>query len=55
MYFFRKAHELYQSPAPKSLSPAFWEGEDVDPAAWNGFEAVLTGIEHSLGNHSEHI
>lgn len=50
MYFFRKAHELYKTPAPKSLSPAFWESEDVDSSEWRGFEAVLTGIEHELGN-----
>ncbi|KAI0715153.1 ER-golgi trafficking TRAPP I complex 85 kDa subunit-domain-containing protein [Earliella scabrosa] len=49
MYFFRKAHDLYQDPVPKELSPSFWESEDKSPMRWEGFPAVLPGIEHELG------
>ena len=49
MYFFRKAHELYQVPPPKELSPSFWESEDRSPTQWEGFSAVLPAIEHELG------
>ncbi|RPD64974.1 hypothetical protein L227DRAFT_571426 [Lentinus tigrinus ALCF2SS1-6] len=49
MHFFRKAHSLYQDPIPKELSPSFWESEDRSPVQWEGFPAVLPGIEHELG------
>ncbi|KAI1793952.1 ER-golgi trafficking TRAPP I complex 85 kDa subunit-domain-containing protein [Ganoderma leucocontextum] len=49
MYFFRKAHGLYQDPMPKELSPSFWESEDRNPLHWEGFSAVAPGIEHELG------
>ena len=50
MYFFRKAHDLYQDRIPKELSPSFWESEDRSSLQWEGFSAVLPGIEHELGN-----
>ncbi|KZT05978.1 uncharacterized protein LAESUDRAFT_726547 [Laetiporus sulphureus 93-53] len=49
LYFFRKAHDLYLKRPKKEVSPSFWDSEDVDPAQWRGFEAVLPGIEHELG------
>ncbi|OBZ79321.1 hypothetical protein A0H81_00967 [Grifola frondosa] len=49
MHFFRKAHDLYQSPPQKDVSPSFWESEAKNPTDWRGFEAVLPGIEHELG------
>ncbi|KAI0721227.1 ER-golgi trafficking TRAPP I complex 85 kDa subunit-domain-containing protein [Cerioporus squamosus] len=49
MHFFRKAHSLYQDRIPKELSPSFWECEDRSPMHWEGFPAVLPGIEHELG------
>ncbi|KAI0361180.1 hypothetical protein OH77DRAFT_1417397 [Trametes cingulata] len=49
MYFFRKAHDLYQNPPPKELSPSFWESEDRSPTQWAGFPSVLPSIEHELG------
>ncbi|KAI8981263.1 ER-golgi trafficking TRAPP I complex 85 kDa subunit-domain-containing protein [Trametes punicea] len=49
MYFFRRAHDLYQNPPPKELSPSFWESEDRSPTQWEGFSAVLPAIEHELG------
>ncbi|KAI0778588.1 ER-golgi trafficking TRAPP I complex 85 kDa subunit-domain-containing protein [Trametes elegans] len=49
MYFFRKAHDLYQDPPPKELSPSFWESEDRSSVRWEGFPAVLPAIEHELG------
>ncbi|KAI0800868.1 ER-golgi trafficking TRAPP I complex 85 kDa subunit-domain-containing protein [Fomes fomentarius] len=49
MYFFRKAYGLYQDPIPKELSPSFWESEDKSPTLWEGFPAILPGIEHELG------
>ncbi|KAM5531871.1 hypothetical protein V8D89_014425 [Ganoderma adspersum] len=49
MYFFRKAHDLYQDPMPKELSPSFWESEDRSSLHWEGFSAVVPGIEHELG------
>lgn len=49
MYFFRKAHDLYQDPMPKELSPSFWESEDRSSLHWQGFSAVVPGIEHELG------
>ena len=52
MYFFRKAYSLYQDPIPKELSPSFWESEDKSSMHWEGFPAVLPGIEHELGGIS---
>lgn len=52
MHLFRKAHTLYQDPIPKELSPSFWESEDRSPMRWEGFPAVLSGIEHELGDCS---
>lgn len=49
MYFFRKAHGLYQDPLPKELSPSFWESEDRSALHWEGFSAIVPGIEHELG------
>ncbi len=49
MLFFRKAHGLYQDRIPKELSPSFWEIEDRSPTRWDGFPAVLPGIDHELG------
>ncbi|KAH9944035.1 ER-golgi trafficking TRAPP I complex 85 kDa subunit-domain-containing protein [Epithele typhae] len=49
MYFFRKAHDLFQDRIPKELSPSFWESEDRTSMQWEGFHAVLPGIEHELG------
>ncbi|KAL7285211.1 hypothetical protein ACG7TL_000304 [Trametes sanguinea] len=49
MYFFRRAHELYQNPPPKELSPSFWESEDRSTTQWEGFSAVIPAIEHELG------
>jgi hypothetical protein len=51
LYFFRQAHQRYKTPAPRwyELSPSFWDSEGKDPTQWQGFEAVLSGIEHELG------
>lgn len=49
MFFFRKAHDLYRMQVPRELSPSFWDSEARDPADWEGFPAVLPGIEHELG------
>lgn len=49
LYFFRQSHELYKNPTNKSLSPAFWESEGKEQESWRGFESVLPGIEHELG------
>ncbi|KAJ6621602.1 ER-golgi trafficking TRAPP I complex 85 kDa subunit-domain-containing protein [Mycena sp. CBHHK59/15] len=49
MYFLRKAHELYKTKPLKELSPSFWDSEGHSPADENGFDAILSGIEHPLG------
>ncbi|TBU62053.1 ER-golgi trafficking TRAPP I complex 85 kDa subunit-domain-containing protein [Dichomitus squalens] len=49
LFFFRKAHDLYQDHIPKELSPSFWESEDRSSLHWEGFSAVVPGIEHALG------
>ena len=49
LYFFQQAHQLYRQPVEKELSPSFWESEDRSLSQWRGFEAVLPGIEHELG------
>ena len=53
MYLFRKAHTLYQDRVPKELSPSFWESEDHSPMQWEGFSAILPGIEHELGKWTQ--
>ena len=54
MHLFRKAHTLYQDRIPKELSPSFWESEDRSWIHWEGFSAILPGIEHELGSNSLH-
>ncbi|EMD42167.1 hypothetical protein CERSUDRAFT_90771 [Gelatoporia subvermispora B] len=49
MYLFRRAHELFETPPAKNISPSFWEGEGVGENDWQGFDAVLPAIEHELG------
>ncbi|OCH95835.1 hypothetical protein OBBRIDRAFT_767184 [Obba rivulosa] len=49
MYLFRKAHELFETPPSKNISPSFWEGEGIDEKDRQGFDAVLPAIEHELG------
>ncbi|KAJ7275176.1 ER-golgi trafficking TRAPP I complex 85 kDa subunit-domain-containing protein [Mycena haematopus] len=49
MYFLRKAHGLYKIRPPKELSPSFWDAENRSPSDENGFDAILSGIEHPLG------
>ncbi|KAG9222665.1 hypothetical protein CCMSSC00406_0004579 [Pleurotus cornucopiae] len=49
MYFLRRAHDMYASPLPKSLSPAFWESEGKDPANRERPVSIMAGIEHPLG------
>ncbi|KAJ6519689.1 ER-golgi trafficking TRAPP I complex 85 kDa subunit-domain-containing protein [Mycena sanguinolenta] len=49
MYFLRKAHGLYKIRPQKELSPSFWDAEDRSPSDENGFDAILSGIEHPLG------
>ncbi|KAJ7293446.1 ER-golgi trafficking TRAPP I complex 85 kDa subunit-domain-containing protein [Mycena rebaudengoi] len=49
MYFLRKAHELYKIRLHKELSPSFWDSEGHSPADEDGFDAILSGIEHPLG------
>jgi trafficking protein particle complex subunit 8 len=49
LYLFRQSHQLYKQPSDKNFSPSFWESEDKSPAYWQGFDAVLPGIEHELG------
>lgn len=40
---------LYQVPPEKNLSPSFWESEEKEPTQWQGFNAIVPGIEHALG------
>ena len=49
LYLFRQSHQLYRTLSDKNLSPSFWESEDRSPSSWQGFDAVLPGIEHELG------
>ncbi|KAF7339581.1 hypothetical protein MSAN_02172600 [Mycena sanguinolenta] len=49
MYFLRKAHGLHKIRPQKELSPSFWDAEDRSPSDENGFDAILSGIEHPLG------
>ncbi|KAJ7932534.1 ER-golgi trafficking TRAPP I complex 85 kDa subunit-domain-containing protein [Mycena leptocephala] len=49
MYFLRKAHGLYKIRPQKELSPSFWDSEGHSPSEENGFDAILSGIEHPLG------
>ncbi|EIN14080.1 hypothetical protein PUNSTDRAFT_59603 [Punctularia strigosozonata HHB-11173 SS5] len=49
MYFLRRAGELCASRPPMTLSPSFWESEDISPTDWQGFEAIRPGLGHALG------
>ncbi|KAJ7092588.1 ER-golgi trafficking TRAPP I complex 85 kDa subunit-domain-containing protein [Mycena epipterygia] len=49
MYFLRKAHALYKIHPQKALSPSFWDSEGHSPSNDDGFDAILSGIEHPLG------
>ncbi|KAJ7103664.1 ER-golgi trafficking TRAPP I complex 85 kDa subunit-domain-containing protein [Mycena belliarum] len=49
MYFLRKAHGLYKMSPSKELSPSFWDSEGHSPSDKDGFDAILSGIEHPLG------
>ena len=49
MYFLRKAHDLYKARPPKTLSPSFWESEGMSPSDAQGIDAIVLGIEHTLG------
>ncbi|KAJ7492750.1 ER-golgi trafficking TRAPP I complex 85 kDa subunit-domain-containing protein [Mycena latifolia] len=49
MYFLRKAHGLYKMHPQKELSPSFWDSEGHSPSNEDGFDAILSGIEHPLG------
>ncbi|KAG1875607.1 ER-golgi trafficking TRAPP I complex 85 kDa subunit-domain-containing protein [Suillus subalutaceus] len=49
MYFLRRAHELSLSRPEKLLSPSFWMSENKQPSDFEGFDAVMSGIEHPLG------
>ncbi|KAJ7125714.1 ER-golgi trafficking TRAPP I complex 85 kDa subunit-domain-containing protein [Mycena crocata] len=49
MYFLRKAHGLYKIRPAKALSPSFWDSEGHSPSGEDGFDAILSGIEHPLG------
>ncbi|KAJ6574977.1 ER-golgi trafficking TRAPP I complex 85 kDa subunit-domain-containing protein [Mycena capillaripes] len=49
MYFLRKAHGLYKIRPPKELSPSFWDSEGRSPSDEEGFDAIISGIEHPLG------
>lgn len=49
MYFLRRAHELSISRPDKLLSPSFWMSENKQPSDFEGFDAVMSGIEHPLG------
>ncbi|KAF9270075.1 hypothetical protein L218DRAFT_848836 [Marasmius fiardii PR-910] len=48
MYFLRKAHDLWNSPPQKELSPSFWDSEGVDPSKASRFDAITAGIEYPL-------
>jgi trafficking protein particle complex subunit 8 len=49
MYFLRKAQEMYRMRPQKELSPSFWDSEGVSASVSDGFDAILSGIEHPLG------
>jgi trafficking protein particle complex subunit 8 len=49
MYFLRKAQETYRMRPQKELSPSFWDSEGVSASDSDGFDTILTGIEHQLG------
>ncbi|KAJ7654956.1 ER-golgi trafficking TRAPP I complex 85 kDa subunit-domain-containing protein [Mycena polygramma] len=49
MYFLRKAHGLYKIRPQKELSPSFWDSEGRSPSDEDGFDAIISGIEHPLG------
>ncbi|KAJ6604519.1 ER-golgi trafficking TRAPP I complex 85 kDa subunit-domain-containing protein [Mycena vulgaris] len=49
MYFLRKAHGLYKIGPQKELSPSFWDAEGHSPSDDDGFDSILSGIEHPLG------
>ncbi|KAH7928488.1 hypothetical protein BV22DRAFT_1082749 [Leucogyrophana mollusca] len=49
MYFLRRAHELFKLRPEKSLSPSFWDSEGKAAIEYQGFDAVMSGIEHPLG------
>lgn len=49
IYFLRRAHELSISRPDKLLSPSFWISENKQPSDFEGFDAVMSGIEHPLG------
>ncbi|EFI28666.1 hypothetical protein CC1G_13692 [Coprinopsis cinerea okayama7 len=49
VYFFRKAHELYQIRPPKELSPSFWDSEGKSPtSSVEQFVDIRAGVEHPL-------
>ena len=49
MYFLRKAYDLYKDRPRKILSVSFWESEGVSPSDAQGSDAIMLGIEHTLG------
>jgi trafficking protein particle complex subunit 8 len=49
MYFLRRAHELYKTRPEKNLSPSFWDAEGRKPTDLEGYDVIMSGIEHPLG------
>jgi len=49
MYFLRRAHALYKMKPVKNLSPSFWESEGLAETDREGLDAIMSGIEHPLG------
>lgn len=49
MYFLRRAHELSISRPDRLLSSSFWMSEGKQASDFKGFDAVMSGIEHPLG------
>jgi len=49
MYLHRRAHELSISRPDRLLSPSFWMAENKQPSDFQGFDAVMSGIQHPLG------
>lgn len=49
MYFLRKAHEMYKHRPVYTLSPSFWDAEGKSPSDEEGFDLIMSGIEHPLG------
>ncbi|KAG7099059.1 hypothetical protein E1B28_000934 [Marasmius oreades] len=48
MFFLRKAHDLWNHPPKKELSPSFWDSEGVDPSKTFSFDAITASIEYPL-------